>query len=108
MENKECLRMKKELIEEGRAFLHTEAGNVYIRKEDVEKEEAPTYAKRWAKVYKLTMILYLSGTDAEMVGITYTSERELKHGDFEELYQEMVGDIIDDLREAIYAESKVW
>ena len=108
MESKECLRMKKELVEEGRTFLHTEAGSICIRKEDVEKEEAPTYAKRWVKVYKLTMILYLSGTDAEMVGIIYASERELKYGDFEELYQEMVCDIIDDLRESIYTESKEW
>ena len=108
MENKECLRMKQELLEEGRTILHTKAGSIYIRKEDVEKEQAPTYAKRWAKVYKLTMILYLSGTDAEMVGITYASERELKYGDFEELYQEMADDIIDDLRESIYTESKEW
>ena len=108
MESKECLRMKKELVEEGRTFLHTKAGSIYVRKEDIEKEEAPTYAKRWAKVYKLTMILYLSGTDAEMVGITYASERELKYGDFEELYQEMVDDIIDDFRESIYAVSKEW
>ena len=54
------------------------------------------------------MIIYLSGTDAEMVGITYASERELKYGDFEELYQEMVDDIIGDFRESIYAESKDW
>ena len=45
MKNKECLRMKKELIEEGRTFLHTEVGSIYIRKEDVEKEEAPDLCK---------------------------------------------------------------
>lgn len=106
MEYTEYLRMREELVEEGKTFLQTEAGNICIKSEKALNSEFPDYAKYWGTVYKLTMILYLSGTDAEMVGITYASKWEFKHGDFDNLYQEMVDDIIDDLREYIYTKRK--
>lgn len=49
MEYKDYLRMKQELIESGRTFAHTNAGSIYIIKEEINKEQAPLYAKCWKK-----------------------------------------------------------